>query len=151
MMAHSIHNASVTLGAELYWPCLIAFASDWGGALALLAAITWMSVREQQWITTFLSDEVELGTLSQENYEAARSYLRRVVMRTSALLSGDVKGWWELGRYFRLATELAFCKYRLSQFPTEKDTRSRAGELREQVKETSTRIGRIGTGIESPL
>jgi RsiW-degrading membrane proteinase PrsW (M82 family) len=151
MTAHGIHNASVTLGAELYWPCLIALASDWGGALALLVAIMWMSAREQQWITAFLSDEVELGTLSQETYEVVRSYLRRVAMRTNALLSGDLKDWWELGRYFRLATELAFSKRRLSHFPAEKDTQARAAELREQVKETSTRIGRIGTGIESPL
>ena len=26
---HGIHNGSVTFGAELCWPCLITFASDW--------------------------------------------------------------------------------------------------------------------------
>jgi len=133
--AHGIHNGSVTFGAELCWPCLIAFASDWGGVLILLAVILWATVREQQWIVTFLADEVELGTLSQEDYAVVCSYTRRVVARANVLSSGDFRRWWDLGRYYRLATELAFNKRRLIHFPAEEDTRTRATQLRSQVRE----------------
>ncbi len=132
--AHGVHNGSVTLGAELYWPCLITFVSDWGGVLILLGIIVWASVREQRWITAFLSDEVELGTLSQDDYDAVCSYIRRVAVRANALFSGDFKRWWNLGRYYRLATELAFSKRRLTHFPAEEDTQARVARLRGQVR-----------------
>ena len=135
MMAHGIHNGTVTLGADLCWPCLITFASDWGGVTILLGIIVWASVREQRWITTYLADEVEQGTLSQDDYAATRSYVTRVAMRVQALFSGDLKRWRDLGRFYRLATELAFNKRRLTRFPAEKDTQARVVQLREQVRE----------------
>ncbi len=134
MTAHGIHNGSVMLGAELCWPCLITFASDWGGVLILLAVITWASVREQRWIVTFLADEVGLGTLSQEDYAVVCSYTRRVAVRASALFGGDFRHWLDLGRCHRLATELAFNKRRLTHFPAEKDTQARVVQLRRQVR-----------------
>jgi len=132
--AHGVHNGSVMLGAELCWPCLIAFASDWGGVLILLGVIVWASVREQRWVTTFLADEVEPGTLSQDDYAVVRSYVRRVAVRANVLFSGDLKRWWNLGRYYRLATELAFNKRRLTHFPAEQDTQTRVVQLRRQVR-----------------
>jgi len=134
MMAHGVHNGSVMFGAELCWPFLIALASDWGGVLILLVAILWASVREQRWIITFLADEVERGTLSQEVYAVVCSYTRRVAARAHVLFSGDFGRWRDMGRYYRLATELAFNKRRLTHFPAEDDTRARVVQLRRQVK-----------------
>ena len=141
IMAHGIHNASVTLGAELCWPCLFAFLSDWGGVLILLAVIVWSLVREQRWIVAFLADEVESGVLSRTDYDVVCSSLKRVMMRTNALFSGNLRRWWNLDRYFRLATELAFNKYRLSKFPGEKDTQARVEQLREQVRVLGEQFG----------
>ena len=138
MTAHGIHNSSVTLGAELCWPCLVAFISDWGGVLILLVIIVWASVQEQRWIATFLADEIERGTLSQEGYDVVCSYTRRVAVRANALFSGDFRHWWGLGRYYRLATELAFSKYRLTRFAGEKDTQARVAQLRRQVREMTS-------------
>ncbi|MDY6875390.1 MAG: PrsW family intramembrane metalloprotease [Chloroflexota bacterium] len=135
MMAHTIHNSSVMLGAELYWPCLFTFVSDWGGVLILLVIVVWASVQEQRWIATFLADEVEQGTLSQGDYAVVCSYARRVAVRANALFGGDFGRWWGLGHYYRLATELAFSKYRLTRFAGEKDTRARVAQLRRQVRE----------------
>jgi RsiW-degrading membrane proteinase PrsW (M82 family) len=132
--SHGIHNGSVTFGAELCWPCLITFASDWGGVLVLLGIIIWTSLRERQWIVTYLVDEVEGGTLSQRDYVVVSSHLERTVERARALLNGDSRRWWDLGRYYRLATELAFDKRRVALFPAERDTRKRVVELRQQVK-----------------
>ena len=132
--AHSIHNGSVMLGAELCWPCLIAFASDWGGVFMLLGVTIWTSLQEQRWITDFLVDEVELGTLSREDYNVIRSHIGRIAARANALSNGDLKQWRLLGRYHRLATELAFNKRRLAHFPSEEQTQALVVRLREQVR-----------------
>ncbi len=122
------------LGADLCWPCLVAVASDWGGVLVLLVVVVWVSVRERLWISTHLADEVQAGTLSQEDYAVVRSYVGRVAARLSALFGGDLRRWWDLGRFYRLATELAFNKQRLTHFPGEEDTRARVEQLRGQVR-----------------
>jgi len=54
--------------------------------------------------------------------------------------SGDFKRWWQLGRYYRLATELAFNKRRLTRFPHERDTQQRIVQLRGQVVELGHQI-----------
>jgi RsiW-degrading membrane proteinase PrsW (M82 family) len=134
MGAHAVHNGSVMLGAELCWPCLVTVASDWGGVLILLVVVIWVSVRERLWISTYLADEVQLGTLSQEDYAEVRSYVGRVAARLGALFGGDFRRWWDLGRFYQLATELAFNKQRLDHFPAEEDTRARVVQLRNQVR-----------------
>jgi len=136
--AHATHNASVTLGGELGWPCLIAFASDWGGVVLLLGVLIWCSVRERRWIDHWLEGEVERGTLSREDYQVVSSYVARLVERGQALLSGDLERWWELGRYYRLATELAFNKRRLSRFPNDEGAEKRVERLREKVEGLSS-------------
>jgi RsiW-degrading membrane proteinase PrsW (M82 family) len=135
MTAHGIHNGSVTLGPELSWPCLVALASDWGGVAILLGVVIWVSVRERRWIAAFLADEVELGTLGQDDYGVVCSYTRRLAVRANALLGGDFRRWWDQGRYYRLATELAFSKRRLTHFPGEMNTQARVVQLRGQVRE----------------
>ena len=137
--SHAIHNASVTLGGELGWPCLVAFASDWGGVMFLLVVLVWCSVREQRWIERWLDDEVERGTVSREDYEVISSYTARVVERTAALLSGDFERWRKLGQYYRLATELAFSRRRLSRS---------SGQNMERVEELRARVEAAGRGVE---
>lgn len=132
--AHAIHNASVTLGAEMGWPCLLAFASDWGAVAMLLGIIVWTSVREQDWIERWLEDEVERSTLSREDYEVVSSYTARMAGRWEALLSGDVERWWRLGTYYRQATELAFNKRRANRFPEDEGAQRRVERLRESVE-----------------
>mgnify|MGYP001497527777 CR=1 FL=1 len=139
--AHAVHNASVTLGAELGWPCLFAFISNWGGAAFLLAVIVWSSIRERRWIERWLEDEVTRGTLSRDDYEVIGSSTARVAERAAALLSGDLERWRTLGRYYRLATELAFTKRRRSRFPEEVDTGERVDRLRERVEALDVELG----------
>jgi RsiW-degrading membrane proteinase PrsW (M82 family) len=130
--SHAIHNASVTLGGELGWPCLVAFASDWGGVAFLLAVLVWASVREQRWIERWLDEEVERGTLSRRDYEVISSYTARLAEQGEALLRGDFERWRRLGRYYRLATELAFDRRRLSR-SGEAGAEQRVERLRSEV------------------
>jgi RsiW-degrading membrane proteinase PrsW (M82 family) len=140
IVAHGIHNASVSF-VDLCWPCLITLVSDWGGVLIMFVIIVWTTVRERRWIVTYLADEVQMGTLSKQDYEVVCSYLKRVSTRMGALFRGNFKRWWRLGSYHRLATELAFNKQRLTKFPEEKDTQQRIVTLRDQVKELGGEVG----------
>jgi len=133
MLVHAVHNGTVSIGAALCWPCVITFVSDYGGVLLLFVIVIWTTLRERMWIVDNLAQEVKRGALSQEDYEVVCSYLKRVATRTRALFRGDFKRWWRLGRYYRLATELAFNKHRLSQFPDEEDTQAEVDELRSQL------------------
>jgi len=133
--SHAVHNGSVSLAGEVGWPCLVALLSDWGGVVMLLAVIVGATVQERRWIVTYLADEVGRGTLSQEEYEIIASYWRRIVHRLSVLFSGDLKRWWRLERYYRLATELAFNKRRLAHFPSEQRTEVRVILLRQQIQD----------------
>jgi RsiW-degrading membrane proteinase PrsW (M82 family) len=132
MLAHAVHNLGVSF-PDLCWPCLVAWVSDWGGVLMLLVVIVWATVREQRWIEAYLPDEVEAGALSQKDYTTVKSFLDREIERAGAFLGGNFKRWWRLGRYYRLATELAFNKRRLARFPGERDTQERIVQLRRQV------------------
>ena len=71
--------------------------------------------------------------MSQRDYDVICSYTKRVAERADALFSGDFRRWLDLGRYYRLATELAFDKRRLTNFPAERDTQARVVQLRNQV------------------
>jgi RsiW-degrading membrane proteinase PrsW (M82 family) len=139
MVAHATHNLGVSF-PDLCWPCLVAWLSDWGGVLILLVIIVWATVREQRWIEDYLPDEVEAATLSQKDYATTKSFLEREIERAGAFFSGDFKRWWQLGRYYRLATELAFNKRRLARFPSERDTWERIIQLRKQVTELGQQL-----------
>ncbi|MGD2103748.1 MAG: PrsW family intramembrane metalloprotease [Anaerolineae bacterium] len=134
MVAHATHNASVTLGGELGWPCLIAFTSNWVGVAFLVGVLVWCSLRERRWIDHWLGEEVDKGTLSEEDFNVVSSYVARLAERADALLAGDLNRWWRLGRYYRLATELAFSKRRLAGSPEDVVARERVERLRTQVE-----------------
>ena len=127
-----------------WWPATIAFVADWGGVLTLLGVIIWCSVREQRWIDEYLAEEVEQGTLTESDYQVISSYAARLAARGQALFQGDMDRWWTMGRFHRLATELAFNKRRLSRFPHEKETGEHIESLRQQVGHLGTQLALRG-------
>lgn len=143
ILAHAAHNAGASFSAASGNPCfcLLSLTSDYGGTLALLIVIIWATIREQRWIAQHLADEVPAGTLTQDSYTVVCSYLKRVGMRTRALFSGNIKRWQDLGRYYHQATELAFAKRRLSQYPADAEVQQRVAVLRRDVAERGQRLG----------
>lgn len=130
---HAIHNTGATLSTSTCLPLLGSIAADWIGVLALVAILLWATSREQNWIRRYLADEAQAGFISRQDYWVIQSYWRRVGQRAQALLRGDFTRWWQLGRYYRLATELAFNKHRLSTHGREQDTLLRVEQLRREI------------------
>jgi len=137
---HAVHNAGATLSGSVCWPLLVSLLVDWGGVVTLLAIVLWTSARERAWIVRHLAEEVQVGTLSRRDYWIVQSYWRRVGERLRTLLGGDFRRWWLLGRYYRLATELAFAKHRLVTFGWEQDGVLRLERLRRELYELRKRL-----------
>lgn len=135
IILHALHNTGAALARSTCLPLLISLASDWGGVTALVAVLIWTSIREQAQIVRYLRDETSTGAIGPQDYFVIQSYWRRVSHRTQALLRGNLSRWWLLGRYHRLATELAFAKHRLAAFGAEQDTIQRVERLRRQLYE----------------
>jgi RsiW-degrading membrane proteinase PrsW (M82 family) len=126
MLFHGIHNAlasavgilsksgdeantGLVLGA-----CLGIFLSDWGGLLLIIVLAIISSMREARVIQQTLWEEVALGRFTPDEYETLISGRKRWSVRWSVLFSRGFKRWKQMGRFFDLATELAFRKHRMN-------------------------------------
>jgi RsiW-degrading membrane proteinase PrsW (M82 family) len=92
--------------------CLGIVATDWGGLLIIVALAIISSTKETQILRDTLLEEVSLGRLTPDEYETLISSRLRWTTRWSVLFSAGVRRWRQLGRFFDLATELAFRKHR---------------------------------------
>lgn len=134
MTLHGIHNFGATLASLTCWPLLISIFSDWGGVLVLGGLLIFFSVRERTYLVRYLAEEVEEGTIPAKDYPVICSYWRRVGRRLEALLQGDFRRWQRLGKYHRVASELAFARHRLATVGTDADTRRYIGRLRRDIE-----------------
>jgi RsiW-degrading membrane proteinase PrsW (M82 family) len=123
MIFHSIHNTLVTRVGVLadneansglvLAACLGVIASDWGGLVLILVVAIASSIHESEVIRTNLWEEVTLGRLTQDEYATLMSGRRRWRARWSVLFSHGFRRWRQIGKFFDLATELAFRKHRM--------------------------------------
>ncbi|MCS7178415.1 MAG: PrsW family intramembrane metalloprotease [Anaerolineae bacterium] len=134
IMLHGLHNLGATLASVACWALLISLASDWGSVLAWLALLIYFSVREQRILGLYLTDEVEKGTITPEDYAVICSYWRRVEQRLKALAEGDIRRWRRLGTYYRLASELAFARHHLVTVGHDEGTARRVQQLRRDLQ-----------------
>jgi RsiW-degrading membrane proteinase PrsW (M82 family) len=124
VVAHAIHNGGATLATMTLCGLLFSLASDWLGVLVLLVILILATRQEKQWITRYLADEVPAGLITTRQYQAACSYLTRVGERIEALLRGNVRQFFRLGRFYQVMTHLAFRKYQLAAFGDEQGNRA---------------------------
>lgn len=128
MIMHSIHNTLVLMAgaftrsgastALALSTCLGAILSDWGG-LALIVVLALMSgTRETRIIRDTLLEEVALGRFTPDEYATLTSGRKRWEARWHALFHSGFEQWRRLGRFFDLATELAFRKHRMAEGDT---------------------------------
>src|SRR5439155_24258655 len=71
------------------------------------------SINEAQVIRQTLWEEVALGRFTPDEYATLISGRRRWRVRWSVLFSSGLRRWAQMGRFFDLATELAFRKHRM--------------------------------------
>jgi len=124
MVLHSIHNTLVLAAgaftrrdantALVLGTCLGAILSDWGGFVLIVVVAFMSGTREAHVIRDTLLEEVTLGRFTPDEYATLTSGRKRWEARWNALFHSGFEQWRRLGRFFDLATELAFRKHRMS-------------------------------------
>ncbi len=144
ILLHAVHNTGAVLASAFCWPILVSLLSDGSGALALLGLAVYLSFRERAWLVRYLPAEVELGVLSPQDYQTIVSYWRRVGERVRALMGGDIVRWWRLGKYYRLASELAFARRLEQHVGASEETSQRIRRLQWEIRALRKELSRGG-------
>jgi RsiW-degrading membrane proteinase PrsW (M82 family) len=139
---HALHNLTVSFNNLL---CLVAILADWGGVWAFMAIIIWALVQEQRWLTQFLREEVELGTLTSQQYQTACSSLHRLNHNFSLLFSRGLAVNQRSIRFYHRCSKLAYYKHHQTLFH---DAQSAAmiEKLREEIAQLSQALDKVAGG-----
>jgi hypothetical protein len=149
---HAAHNTLVTQVASialdetdltpLLGACLGIFAADWGGILLVFVLAMVSASREAHVMRETLIEEVSLGRLTPDEYETLVSGRKRWSARWAVLFTRGFRPWRQLGKFFDLATELAFRKHRmLDGDPIHQNISARdIAKLRAQIDELKNTI-----------
>lgn len=110
---HFLHNFSVSFGNLL---CLVALFVNWGSTLFFLGMIIWSLAQERRWIKEYLREEVDLGLISQEQYDIATSGFARLQRRLGYLFSGQWRNYRRTLQFYDRCSKLAFRKHHYELF-----------------------------------
>lgn len=123
---HALHNTmAVVLGEALGLAGLGAtLLVDWLGWGVALAVVTWAILRERRWMTVYLREEVDRGTISAEQYATACSLQRQM----GARMRGR-----QAGQFYATLAELAQKKHQLAHLGEEYGNSARIALLRERI------------------
>jgi RsiW-degrading membrane proteinase PrsW (M82 family) len=130
---HALHNLMAGLFDGM--GALIGFFFDWSGWLAMFIFILVMINREKRWMIEYLREEVELGTLSHNQYRCAANLLQRV----SALLSVHSRDQARrTRRFYQLLAELAHKKRQYARMGDEGGNARIIAALRAEITTLAT-------------
>lgn len=142
MGLHAVHNLGASTGCAGLG---LAVYSDWGGIVILLVVALLAWAQEKRWIRQELADEVAAGLLAGADYQALLSLRKRIGARLWAWQHHGWQAYRLMGRFFNLATELAFRKHHLRAGTAQKGTFEEMLLLRQKVRETrSALLGLLG-------
>lgn len=116
IILHMAHNTAATLAAFASGAFLIpAVLLNWL-LVTVVFVIMLLSIRQERvWLTEQLRSEVDLGTLTLEQYKFAISSTGRFQFRLRAFQSGGFENWWRAGKYLQMLTKLAYRKHSSSR------------------------------------
>lgn len=136
IFSHGLHNLTVSFNNLL---CLVAILADWGGVWALIAIVIWALAQEQRWLSQYLREEVQRGTLTISQYQTACSSLNRVSHNLSLLFSQGPGVYRQSLRFYHRCSKLAYHKHHQTSFP---DARSATliEELRGEITQLSQSV-----------
>lgn len=126
---HALNNAAAP------FCCLISLVGDWGAALVILVLIILVWQKEKSWIVEELQEEVEKGLITPGEYEEVSSSVRRFKARWQALREEGWEAFRRRGRFYQVATDLAFKKHHLRTLGDEGGNIAEIERLRLQVSE----------------
>jgi hypothetical protein len=130
---HATHNLFIELTRYQSWAFLVSIVSDWGW-LAVLVVLAFLAMRqEKRWIQKELGTEVELGTLSRAEYEVIESYYKRLAHRARRFIDDGLTAYWRTGRFYQLATELAFKRHEMAAMGNEEGHSAEIQLLRKRI------------------
>jgi RsiW-degrading membrane proteinase PrsW (M82 family) len=130
---HGIHNTmAVVLGGAFGLGGLAAtILVDWIGWLIIFIVILWAISREKRWLTQYLTEEVDQGIITQEQYQVACSSWARTRAHLKAMFDGRYKKTWQL---YQLCGELAQKKHQLANMGEEQRNSAIVDELRTELR-----------------
>lgn len=115
---HMLHNLGVIFAEGESIDSLLCFGSllvNWGGVLFVFVLLITTLQRHRKWLTRFLAQEVQNGTLRPDQYQVVCSLAQRRRARFGALFSGNLARWWQYEQFFNVCSKLAFRLYRLER------------------------------------
>ncbi len=130
VLAHALHNASMTLGGAV---CLLGLSTDWLGLLALVGLMAWSIHRERQWLRRYLVEDVQAGRIGMAHYRTACS----LTARRKAVQRARRKGpqYARATRdFYRHLTDLAFLRAHIQRGHRGPRERERLQRLQTQVQ-----------------
>ncbi len=114
ILLHGIHNAGTTLVEQTFCLSLgVSVVVDWGGLVLLLGVAYLVLRKESHWIERGLAEEVRRSALTPQEFDLLRSAGQRMWVRWRAWNRGGREAYRSVGRYYQVATELAFKKRHL--------------------------------------
>ncbi|MGB3632828.1 MAG: PrsW family intramembrane metalloprotease [Rubrobacteraceae bacterium] len=126
ILLHAMFNFTATLLGPLVYLGLFAVT-----LLYVLLIISWLAA-ERRIIRRELWEEVQNGTISNEEYEILPTYFRRKGYYLRLISSGRITAWRRARKAHVMAVDLAFTK-RLARSARTTPQDSRATELRRQI------------------
>ncbi|CAN5879651.1 PrsW family intramembrane metalloprotease [soil metagenome] len=126
MLLHALFNLTATVLGPLVYLGLFAVTLFY-----VLLIILWLGV-ERRIIRRELSEEVQTGTISGEEYELLPTYFRRKAYYLRLILSGRLLAWRTAKRAHVTAVDLAFTKW-LARSTLAVRQERRAAELRQEI------------------
>ena len=131
--AHSLHNTLAHF-ANKTSDLLLTAAIDWTGWLAMLIFIVLINRREKQMIIRFLGEEVNLGTMTPQQYFTACSPFSQLRARLSALRA---RGYKTTTRFYQLCGEITHKKNQLAKLGDEDGNLVIIDQLRAEMRQLS--------------
>lgn len=129
VVTHSAHNTLATFLSGLEG-LLIGTTLDWIGWGFMFAFILFIIHREGKLIALQLKEEVPTGTLSQAQYDTAKSSWLQSAARLGALISGNYR---RTTHFYQLCGELAHKKNQLQKIGKERDNDLTIEKLRGEL------------------
>jgi RsiW-degrading membrane proteinase PrsW (M82 family) len=130
---HALHNSMATiLGDQLgLGGVIVTLLVDWMGWAVALGLVIWAIFRERRWMSSYLREEVDLGTISAEQYRIACSIRAHI----GACASGQASR-----QFYGACAELAQKKHQLATLGEERGNSARVSTLRASLAQLSPAV-----------